>query len=115
VLVVDDDEAVRTITTALMRALGHDAVEADSGQDALALLNAGERFDLILTDIAMPQMAGTQFANEARQIAPDVPVMLMTGYVDGRHPDAAADEKLLKKPFRRSDLAEMLRATLRPR
>ncbi|HLI23146.1 MAG TPA: ATP-binding protein [Stellaceae bacterium] len=113
-LVVDDDDAVRASTSALLRDLGHEVVETSGGAEGLALLKANDAFDAVITDIGMQQMSGCQFAKEIRQIAPDLPVLFVTGYADDRG-GVAPDEILLRKPFHRRDLAVALRSVLQPR
>jgi CheY-like chemotaxis protein len=64
VMVVDDDPLVLASTVAMLDDLGNTAVEAGSGQEALELLRAGARVDLVITDYAMPGMTGLQLAEE---------------------------------------------------
>ncbi len=113
ILVVDDNSAVRTITAIMLRTLGHEAVEAASGQDALALLEKDRRFDLMIIDLAMPNMDGDEFAASAAEFIPGVPRLFVTGYAEAGGRRRRADGELLKKPFRRAQLAEKLRHLLR--
>ena len=82
ILVVDDNSAVRTITAIMLRTFGHDAIEAASGQDALDLLEKDKQFDLLMVDLAMPNMHGDEFATRARDLIPDVPILFVTGYAE---------------------------------
>ena len=112
ILVVDDNSAVRTITATMARTLGHDAVEAAGGEDGLDLLQRDRQFDLLIVDLAMPNMHGDEFAARARELIPGVPVLFVTGYAEpgwGRH----STDQVLKKPFRMAQLAEKLRLALR--
>ena len=111
ILVVDDDPAVREVTAMLARDLGHTTEEAECGDSALALLQRDRRFDLLLVDIAMPNMHGLLFAEKARALLPVVPVLFVTGYPEPVHSELARSA-LLKKPYRRADLAAKLRAIL---
>jgi len=109
ILVVDDNSAVRAITATMVRTLGHDAVEAKGGEDALDLLEHDRQFDLMVVDLAMPNMLGDEFAARAREFIPDVPTLFVTGYAEPGRIRQRAEDGILKKPFRRAQLAEKLR------
>jgi PAS domain S-box-containing protein len=111
ILVVDDNSAVRTITAIMIRTLGHEVIEAAGGQDALDLLERDRQFDLMIVDLAMPNMHGDEFAAQARRLIPGVPTLFVTGYAEPGRMRAEGD--LLKKPFRRAQLAEKLQYILR--
>jgi CheY-like chemotaxis protein len=111
ILVVDDNSAVRTITAVMIRTLGHDVIEAAGGEDALDLLKEDRQFDLLIVDLAMPNMPGDEFATRARGLVPGVPTLFVTGYAEPGRIRAQGD--VLKKPFRRAQLAEKLRSVLR--
>ena len=92
----------------LARALervGYHVASADNGATALALIER-DRFDLLLTDIVMPEMDGIELAQRAATIAPDMRVMFITGFaaVALRSPDRPANAKILSKPFHLRDL-----------
>ena len=107
ILVVDDDVLVAMNTTAMLEDLGHEAVEVHSGAEALRIFNDDSRFDLVITDQAMPQMTGDQLISAIRQIRRDIPVVLATGYAE--LPDGvAADVRRLSKPFFQNDLERIL-------
>jgi PAS domain S-box-containing protein len=111
ILVVDDNSAVRTITAVMIRTLGHDVIEAAGGEDALDLLEKDRQFDLLIVDLAMPNMHGDEFAARARELVPGVPTLFVTGYAEPGRMRTKGD--VLKKPFRRAQLAEKLRYILR--
>jgi CheY-like chemotaxis protein len=113
ILVVDDNSAVRTITAIVLRTLGHDAIEAAGGQDALDLLEQDRQFDLLMIDLAMPNMHGDEFAIRAREVIPDVPILFVTGYAEPGRVRQRPEGEILRKPFRRVQLAEKLRHILR--
>ncbi|MGO4388993.1 response regulator [Microvirga sp. 2YAF29] len=103
VLLVDDDAEVRTVTAAYLSEMGHRVVEAADGATALDILRADNHLDLLIADFAMPGMTGTELADKARLVRPDLGVLLVTGYADpARMPDKYL---LLNKPFSRTDLA----------
>jgi PAS domain S-box-containing protein len=111
-LVIDDDDAVREVTVTVVQGFGHTAVDVGSGQAALTLLERDRRFDLMIVDLAMPHMDGTTFAEKARIMMPEVPVLFVTGFAERHFLKQAANDLLLRKPFRRAQLAEKLRDML---
>jgi PAS domain S-box-containing protein len=115
ILVVDDNSAVRSITAIILRTFGHDVIEAAGGQDALDLLERDRQFDLLIVDLAMPNMYGDEFAARARRLVPGVPTLFMTGYTEPGRVGLRTEGDLLKKPFRRAQLAEKLGRILRGR
>jgi CheY-like chemotaxis protein len=112
ILVVDDNGAVRTITAVMLRTFGHDAVEAASGQDALTLLERDRQFDLLIIDLSMPDLDGAEFAASAEKFIPEAPTLFITGYAEASRLRQRAGGEVLKKPFRRAQLAEKLRQLL---
>ena len=113
ILMVDDNSAVRAITAIMIRTFGHDVIEAAGGQEALDLLERDPLFDLLIIDLAMPNMHGDEFATRARQLIPRVPMLFVTGYAEPGRVRQRTEGDLLKKPFRRAQLAEKLRHILR--
>ena len=113
ILVVDDNSAVRAITAIMLRTLGHEAIEAAGGQEALDLLAGDRQFDLLMVDLAMPNMHGDEFVGRARKLIPDVPTLFVTGYAEPGRVRQRPEGEMLKKPFRRGQLAEKLRLVLR--
>jgi CheY-like chemotaxis protein len=108
VLVVDDDALVLMGTVAMLEDLGHLTVEAGSGAQALEILRAGRRVDVVVTDQAMPGMTGAQLAAATRAQWPGLPVILATGYAEL---SLGVDELVaehLSKPFRQEELAAAL-------
>jgi CheY-like chemotaxis protein len=110
VLLVDDHPEVRETTAALLRDLGHDIVAAASGAEALSILEApSKKFDILLSDYAMPQMSGTDLVTKARSLQPGLPALLITGYADaGEIGERPTDVAILTKPFSLADLATSL-------
>lgn len=109
-LLVDDDSRVREVTAEGLRELGYDVVEADSGERALAILDDGGRIDMLVTDVVMPGMSGPVLAAKTRQRRPNLPVVLITGYL-GRAPEMTAPGEafpVLHKPFTAAQLARKL-------
>lgn len=78
-LVIDDDAQVLEIITDMLRLKGHEVVPVLDGEQALSLL-ADDRFDLVLTDLGMPGVTGWKVAEKVKEIKPDIPVVLFTGW-----------------------------------
>jgi len=78
-LVVDDEEAVRAVLADAVESAGHRAVAVEGGAEAIERFR-GEPFDVVLTDLAMPRVSGWQVARAVKQLAPAVPVILVTGF-----------------------------------
>ena len=93
--------------------MGYSVSVAANGPEAMALLRSGARFDLLFTDVVMPEgMSGYALAEAARLMQPDLRVLFTTGYAGEM---ANADHRarnVLRKPYRRQELAEFVRAAL---
>jgi nitrogen-specific signal transduction histidine kinase len=110
ILVVDDDALIASSTAYLLEDLGHEVIEADSGANALEVLKNGQKVDLLITDYSMPKMTGVQLAVAARELRPNLPVLLATGYAD-LPLGASLDIPRLRKPYQQHQLvAEIARA-----
>jgi len=117
ILIVEDDEAIRTVTSAILRALGYQIYPMASSTEALEMF-AGPHappFDLLLSDIVMPNMGGRELADCLRAAKPGLRVLFMSGYVDDpvilkAVQDAAVP--FLEKPFTREALAKKVREAL---
>ncbi len=83
VLLVDDDNSVLGVVGSMLEQLGYEVAAHSSPRDALATVsNSPQSFDVVLTDLTMPKMTGSQLASEVQAILPDMPVILMTGNLD---------------------------------
>ncbi|HKD76902.1 MAG TPA: response regulator, partial [Ktedonobacterales bacterium] len=112
VLLVDDDDAVRIITTDLLIGLGYTVKEAANGATALELLDRGAQVDVLLTDVVMPGMSGPELARRVRAMRPGLPIVFISGYSE---PDGLAEGSLghlVRKPFRVAQLQEQLEAAI---
>ncbi|TDK39310.1 hybrid sensor histidine kinase/response regulator [Rhizobium deserti] len=103
ILVVDDDALIAMSTVDMLEDLGHRVVDASSGNDALAIVSAAEDIDLIITDYSMPGMNGAQLAKAVREIRPDLPVLVATGYAD-LPPGTGMNLPRLSKPYTQEQL-----------
>jgi two-component system, cell cycle response regulator CpdR len=105
ILLAEDDESMRHYLARALERVGYSVTSVDRGTAALPLLES-ESFDLLLTDIVMPEMDGIELAQKAAVIAPDMRVMFITGFaaVALKAGKAAPDAKVLSKPFHLRDL-----------
>ncbi len=116
ILLVDDNAEMRMVTQRHLMSLGYRVSEAGSGQAALEILQVGNIFDLLLTDVVMPNgMTGYQLAAAAQHLQPGMKVLFTTGYSRsdlGNDPAGPAAGAVLRKPYRRQELAVAVRAAL---
>jgi PAS domain S-box-containing protein len=118
VMIVDDEPALVALAEEMLAELGYEPVGFNSSVSALrAFREEPKRFDLILTDEAMPDLVGTELARQIRQLAPTIPIVLMSGYGGSQLTQRAAAvgiNEVLRKPLQRRDLAESLARVLGP-
>ncbi|MFO0585638.1 MAG: response regulator [Anaeromyxobacter sp.] len=115
VLLVDDEAVVRRATERLLARLGYHVTVASSGDEALALVEGGAKVDVVVTDVAMPGMSGTELAHQVRDRRPGTPVLFVSGYAEElMDPGLPDGGKLgfLPKPFSMETLAEKVRDLL---
>lgn len=106
ILVIDDDPLGVEILMAFLQTLGHEAVVATGGPEGLRLMETN-KFDLVLTDLGMPEMSGWDVAQAAKTRLPSLPVVLVTGWGDHIDPSRLAGtgvDVVLTKPYTLSDL-----------
>ena len=111
-LLVDDEDLVRMSTADMLGDLGYHVIEAASAEEAMRFFQAGEQFDLVVTDHLMPGMSGADLARAVRTANPDLPVLLVSGYAENE--GLAADLPRLTKPFRKDELAASLAEIVGP-
>jgi PAS domain S-box-containing protein len=116
IMVVEDDALVRNFVTAQLQSLGYRTVAAANGPAALNLIKGGQAFDLLFTDVIMPGgMSGRELAEKVLKLRPGIKVLYTSGYTDnaivhqGRLDPGVL---LLTKPYRKSQLANMIRRAL---
>jgi signal transduction histidine kinase/CheY-like chemotaxis protein len=113
VLLVDDDQAVREVTTSILEGLGYEVVGAASGVEALEIIDReGARIDLAILDYAMPGMNGAQVASEIRKRRVRLPIIFVTGFVHMEALGEIGAETVIQKPFTEQDLARRIPAVL---
>jgi len=107
VLVIDDEPAVRSLLRDLLCAVGHAVVEAANGREGLEHIERGERFDLVLTDLGMPEISGWDVARAVAESPTPPPVILVTGWgiqLDDRTLAASRVAAVVAKPFTLEDV-----------
>jgi PAS domain S-box-containing protein len=116
ILVVEDDRLVREYVLTQLRALGYVTLDAGNAAEALAIIKAGHGFDLLFTDVIMPgTMNGRQLADAVAEQRPDLKVLFTSGYTENaiiHHGRLDTGVLLLAKPYRKSDLARMIRKAI---
>lgn len=105
ILLAEDDDSMRLYLARALERSGYEVVAVDRGTTAVPLLEM-EHFDLLLTDIVMPEMDGIELAQQAATISPSTRVMFITGFaaVTLRAGKMAPEAKVLSKPFHLKDL-----------
>jgi len=116
ILFVDDEASVTGAAGHVLRRLGYRVTTLTEAEKALeSFRNAPEDFDLVITDLTMPRMDGIQLGKAIREIRPDMPIVLCTGYRDVITPEEMGSlgvRELLLKPMTRSRLAAAVRSAL---
>ena len=112
ILVVDDEPSYRTTMKRLLNVDGHTVTLAEDGIDGLRILK-NEQFDMVLTDINMPNMNGWEFLEKLDVLYPDLPTAIITGYL--HNIDLTNDKfdisnrKILRKPIKLKDIRELIK------
>jgi len=105
ILLAEDDRVMREYLTRALERSGYSVAAVDRGTAAIPLLE-DERFDLLLTDIVMPEMDGIELAQKASEMVPDLRVMFITGFaaVTLKAGKSMPQARILSKPFHLRDL-----------
>lgn len=111
ILMVDDDALIAMSSVDMLEDLGHEVLEANSGEAALRHLSDGEHIDLMITDFSMPRMNGAQLAMAARELRPNLPIILATGYAE-LPSGTDIDLPRLGKPYDQSQLEAQINALI---
>ncbi len=113
-LLVEDQDSVRELTATFLEETGYHVVKASEGEKALAEC-ARQNVDLLLTDVVMPKMSGTELAARLRSRQPTVKVLFMSGYSDealAKRVTQVGSAQFIQKPFALEMLAAKVRETL---
>ncbi|NIM99505.1 MAG: response regulator [candidate division Zixibacteria bacterium] len=116
ILVVDDDDQAADVVRNLLLHEGYHVETAPNGRKAMDLLMSGQHFDLVITDLQMPEMDGIELLRQARQFMAYLPVIAMTGYVsteDGMQCVEAGAHNYLVKPFGMQSLLKLVKQGLK--
>jgi CheY-like chemotaxis protein len=116
ILIVDDEESIAKLEKQILERLGYHVTMMINSLEALEWFkNNSDKVDLIVSDMAMPNMSGDKLSLEIKSIRPGVPVILCTGYsdrIEGKNDKDMGTDGLLMKPIIKSDLAHMVRKVL---
>ena len=114
ILLVEDEEAVRSFAARALRMRGYNVLEADGGDKALEIVQGGAEIHLIITDVVMPNMDGPTMVKHVKKLKPDLPVIFMSGYAEEafRRDEGAGDIHFLPKPFGLKQLAAKVKDVL---
>lgn len=116
IMVVDDEETIIQMMSSILKSKGYHVTECLGSREALRLFeNYPQHYDLIITDMTMPKMTGTQLAKTCRDIRPDIPLILCTGFselIDEQKARAFGFQKFLMKPIIMRDLCQAVRDAL---
>jgi CheY-like chemotaxis protein len=116
IAIVDDEEAMTSVTSALLERLGYSTLSYTSGARFLKALNAApERIDLVIVDVVMPEMSGLQLVTAMRAAGYEVPILLMTGFNVQRRLELSGSVgriAFVRKPFSIIHLAQSIRRLL---
>ena len=108
VLVVEDEEPVRTLLKDAFSAEGHSVTEAVTGAEALKLLDE-KNFDLLVCDLGLPELSGLHVARWVKEFRPELPVIIATGYsemIATEDYDKARIDEVIRKPFAVTDVLD---------
>lgn len=111
-LVVEDQDELRTVLSAMIEGIGFEVTQASNADVAQALLIAGGRFDLLLTDVNMPgSLDGAGLAKVARQLDANMTIIVATGRQENLRIQLPLDVPVLSKPFRMHELLSLVKRT----
>jgi signal transduction histidine kinase len=108
ILVVDDDDAVRTTTADVLSGLGYTVQQAADGPSALEILCQSTVIDAVLTDVVMPGMSGPELARRVISLRPGLPIIFISGYAEPEGLSGESLSRLVRKPFRVAELHEQI-------
>lgn len=119
VFVVDDEEMLRTLTCDIIEGEGYKVISASNGREALEMFRrVGNEVGLVILDMSMPEMDGTQTFEALREIDPQLKVLVSSGFSDDPHVAKLIKDGahgIIPKPFKVDELATIVRNAMEPR
>jgi CheY-like chemotaxis protein/anti-sigma regulatory factor (Ser/Thr protein kinase) len=116
ILLVDDEEQIVAVTGELLESLGYSVTGRTSARESLLLFSGSSaEFDLVITDLTMPYLTGLELCKKMKEVRPDIPVILFTGYQEDFSSDAAKAagvDAFFMKPLSFKEMARIVRTTL---
>jgi len=114
ILLVEDEDMVRAVAERALTRHGYTVVTASDGDEGLEAVRAGGQFDMVVSDVVMPSMDGPAMAREIRKLAPDLPVLFMSGYAEAQLRDQIdiAQMHFIPKPFSVQQIGDKVREVL---
>ena len=116
ILLIDDEPPIARMGTQLLESLGYSVTARTSSFEALELFREkSDSFDIVITDMTMPQMTGAELASQLIELQPDIPVILCSGYSDQITADEASQigvKEFVYKPFTKAELSEKIQLVL---
>ncbi len=116
VLLVDDEESIINMERKMLERLGYKVTPYSNSVEALdAFRNDYDKFDVVISDLAMPNMAGEKLASEMLKIRPNIPIILSTGFSNRLTPEIAEKigiKGIIMKPIVMKDLSQKIRGVL---
>ena len=113
VLLVEDDNAVRAVTMSILKRAGYEVIDARNAGEALLICEeAHDGLDLLITDFIMPHLTGDQLIKRLHKIIPDLPSIIMSGYMKRVSAELSEVDALLAKPFRPEELLRIVRSVI---
>lgn len=116
ILLVDDEKGNLEVLEKMLNALGYEVDSCSSGEDAFEKINvAPEKYDLLLSDMAMPGITGVELAEKIQQVQPELPIIIMTGFanlLDQETRDRCNIKQLIQKPIKMATLATIVQNVL---
>ena len=115
ILVIDDEFEVRRMIVKMLKPEGYEVIEAADGESGMDVIKALKRIDILITDLIMPEREGIEVIQEVKKLFPDIKIIAISGggRGDARNYLAIAKamgaHKVLKKPFVRNDLLELIK------
>ena len=108
ILLVEDEDPVRLVAERALTRQGYDVTTASDGEEGLEFVRLGRRYELVVSDVVMPSMDGPAMAREMREVAPELPILFMSGYAEEQLRNEIDIEQMhfLPKPFSVQQLSE---------